>query len=262
MRRILMGAMLTAVCLWVAGCGGGDGKSSNEKEFQKLYKSYSTRFHEKMVTEAERLQPVEVYAEAARMWDETYALHKDILAGRVKEILGDLDAAPPIQEDMYLEVASLTRPEPKEQPKGIVLKQILWNPLGAAQMGLSALLGRILNPQSNQIRQLLMSNAGLIWEAADRNPEKPKLLLRQGPMLYSVDLSRKDDYYQVDKIRWLRPKSMGPIAPTPAPGTEGAPAGAPAAGAPAAPGTPAAAPAAAPVAPATPPAAPAAAPKG
>jgi len=35
-------------------------------------------------------------------------------------------------------------------------------------------------------------------------------------MVYTVDLSRKDDYYQVDKIRWLRPKSMGPVVmPTP-----------------------------------------------
>jgi hypothetical protein len=32
-------------------------------------------------------------------------------------------------------------------------------------------------------------------------------------MLYVVEVSRQGDYYQMEKVRWLRPKSMGPATP-------------------------------------------------
>ena len=161
---------------------------------------------------AEELQPIQITAEAARIWDETFSGHKDLLKKRVAEILKELDAAPAFQEDLYLEIAAGTRVEPAaDQPKGIVLKQFLWNPVGAAQMGLNNWLAKLLKPQSFGVRSVLTANAGLFWEAEDRNIDKPKLVMRQGPMIYKVELSRVDDYYQVDKVRWLRPKSMGPV---------------------------------------------------
>ena len=216
-RTVLVVLVALAVVPALGSATVPDGKSAARKEFERLYEAYSRRFHESMIVGAETMQPAEIAAEAARLWDETFALHTDVLQARVKEVLGDLNDALPIQEDMYLEVASLTRPEPKEQPKGIVLKQVLWTPLGAAQMGLDTLLGRILNPQSNTLRKSLISHAALPWTALDRNLDHPRLVQRQGPMLYVVDLGRKDDYYQVDRIRWLRPKSMGPILPSPPP---------------------------------------------
>jgi len=163
------------------------------------------------------MQPVQVTAEAARIWDEVFSPHKALLTKRIQEILTDLDTCPPIQEDLYNEVASGARVEPAaDQPQGIVLKQFLWNPIGAAQMGLNNWLARLLQQQSFGMRSVMAANAPMFWEVTDRTVDRPKLVLRQGPMVYTVDLSRKDDYYQVDKIRWLRPKSMGPVVmPTP-----------------------------------------------
>jgi len=187
-------------------------KSATEKEFQRLYREYSARFHEKMVDTAETMKPVQITAEAARIWDATFAGKKDLIDRRVAEILAELDGAAPYDSDAYLEVASGSRVEPSEdQPKGIVLKQFLWSPIGAAQMGLNNWLERLLQARSFKFRSVLSTNAGLFWDAVDRNIDKPKLQQRQGPMIFEVELTRVDDYYQVEKVRWLRPRSMGPI---------------------------------------------------
>ena len=227
MRKLLVCVLTVAWTTAIIGCGDTGGKTDTEKEFLKLSKQYSARFYEKMTTQAETMQPVQVTAEAARIWDEVFSPHKALLSKRIQEILNDLDTCPPIQEDLYNEVASGARVEPPaDQPQGIILKQFLWNPIGAAQMGLNNWLARLLQQQSFGMRSVMAANAPMFWEVTDRSVELPKLVLRQGPMVYTVDLSRKDDYYQVDKIRWLRPKSMGPVVP-PTPPADAQPPAAP-----------------------------------
>jgi len=222
MKKVLLAVLVAAWAVLAAGCVGDGGKSATEEEFQKLYKEYSSRFHEKMVGTAETMKPVQITAEAARIWDETFAAHKDLIGRRVAEILRQLDDAAPYNEDLYLEIASGSRVEPSEdQPKGIILKQFLWSPVGAAQMGLNNWLARLLQAKSFGVRSVLTANAGLFWEAIDRNVEKPKLQLRQGPLIFTVELTRVDDYYQVEKVRWLRPKSMGPLPLAQPPETPG-----------------------------------------
>jgi len=219
--RTLSLAVLAGVMLAIGGCG--DTKTAAEKEFEKLYRQYSNVYHEKMVVEAERMTPAQVTAEAGRMWDETFSGHKDLLLKRCEEILADLPTAPTINEDLYFEVISGTRNEAEKDPEGTIVKQFVWNPLGAASMALNNTLRRLLNPQSFAARSVLIGNASLFWEAIDRDANKPKLMQRQGPLVFIIELSRKDDYYRVDKIRWLRPKSMGPlqVQKPPAEGTPG-----------------------------------------
>ena len=212
MRKALLYVLVAAWAVAAVGCAGDGGKSATEKEFQKLYKEYSARFHEKMVGTAETMKPVQITAEAARIWDEVFGARKELINQRVAEILSRLNEATPYDEDLYLEIASGSRVEPSaDQPKGIVLKQFLWSPVGAAQMGLNNWLARLLQAKSFGVRSVLTANAGLFWEALDRSVDKPKLQLRQGPMIFKVELSRVEDYYQVEKVSWLRPKSMGPV---------------------------------------------------
>ncbi len=212
MRKVLLCVLVAAWAVAAVGCAGDGGKSATEKEFQKLYKEYSARFHEKMVGTAETMRPILITAEAARIWDEVFGARKDLLNRRVAEVLSRLDEAAPYNEDLYLEIASGSRKEPSEdQPQGIVLKQFVWSPIGAAQMELSNFLARLLRARSFGVRSLLSANAGLFWTAVDRSIDKPKLQQRQGPMIFEVELTRVDDYYQVEKVRWLRPKSMGPF---------------------------------------------------
>jgi hypothetical protein len=73
---------------------------------------------------------------------------------------------------------------------------------------------------------VLTSHATIFWLAIDRNPERPKLMLRQGPWVFLIDLSRRDDYYHADKLRWLQHVSMGPLRVEGAPETPGQPSGA------------------------------------
>ncbi|HUU89756.1 MAG TPA: hypothetical protein VM238_00950 [Phycisphaerae bacterium] len=222
MKKVLLAVLAVAWAVLALGCVGDGGKSATEKEFQRLYKEYSARFHEKMVGTAETMKPVQITAEAARLWDETFAGKDDLIGRRVTEILNQLDEAKPYNEDLYLEIASGSRVEPSaDQPKGIILKQFLWSPVGAAQMGLNNWLARLLQAKSFGVRSVLTANAGLFWEVLDRNLDKPKLQLRQGPMVFAVELSRADDYYQVEKVRWLRPKSMGPVQLAQPPETPG-----------------------------------------
>lgn len=218
---------LVFVVLTGGGCGAPErkpaalamsGKSDVQQEFEKLYKEYSRRFHDRMIEKAEALKPVEIVAEAARTWDEVFGPRKDLVRRRAVEILNELDPAQPVQEDLYLKVASGSPIQPSpDQPQGVVLKQFLWSPVGTAQMGLNNWLVRLLQSSSFAKRSVMAANAPLFWEAIDRNPDAPKLILRQGPMFFIVQLSRQDDYYQVERVRWLRLKLMGPITTPPRP---------------------------------------------
>ena len=237
MKKVLVCILAIAWMAMLVGCGEPGGKTATQKDFEKLYKQYSTRFYDKLTTEPETTQAAQVFAEAARIWEDVFGPHKDVLARRSEEILKELDTSPPVQEDIYIEIATWTRSEPPagQAQQTIVLKQLVWSPTGAAQVALGDFLGQLLSPQSRMMRQMMGINAILFWETLDRNPDHPRLLLRQGPMIFIFDLSRKDDYYQADKIRWLRPKSMGPLAAPQPPAT--GPAAPPAAGPPPAPPT-------------------------
>jgi len=212
MRKALLPTLLLLLATGLIGCEGRSAEPTAKKEFQKLYREYSARFHEKMAGSAQTMKPAQITAEAARIWDTVFASHQDVVDARIKNILQDLGDAEPFNEEMYVEIASGERVQPTDdQPTGIVAKQFLWNPVGAAQMALNNWLARLLGPKAFGLRRLLTANAGLFWEAVDRDIDHPKLQLRQGPMIFTVNLTRQTDFYRVDKVRWLRPKSMGPI---------------------------------------------------
>ncbi|MEA3366854.1 MAG: hypothetical protein U9R68_01925 [Planctomycetota bacterium] len=215
MRKALLPTLLLLLAAGLIGCEGRSAESPAKKEFQKLYQEYSARFHEKMVGSAQTMKPAQITAEAARIWDAVFAGHQDVVDARIKNILQELGDAEPFNEEMYVEIASGERVQPTDdQPTGIVVKQFLWNPVGAAQMALNNWLARLLGPKAFGLRRLLTANAGLFWKAVSRDIDHPKLQLRQGPMIFTVDLSRQTDFYRVDKVRYLRPKSMGPISIT------------------------------------------------
>jgi len=234
MRNLLVCALAAVWACAVIGCGeGGAGKTDTEKKFQELYKQYSTRFYEKMTSQAQSMPPMQVTQEASRIWDEVFGPNKALVTKRVEENLKELDSCPAIQEDQYNEVAVATReagaPADKtwkttvagEKPRddslpdeaeGTALKQFRWSPIGDAQMALNNWLQRIMQRPAFAMRQVMAVNVSPLWEVIDRNVDRPKLCLRQGPMIFLVDVSRKDDYYQIEKIRWLRPKAMGPVS--------------------------------------------------
>ena len=209
MRTAIIALGLAA--LLAAGCQTPSGQSASEKQFQRLFKEYSNLFHEKMVSSAEQTAPIQITAEGARIWDRVFTGHEGLIQQRQKEILDELDAAPPIDEDLYLEVGQASRVEGEEQPKGIVLKQFLWSPPGAAQFFLNNWLARRMNRQSYNVRSVLTANAPLFWEVARRDLDSPILVQRQGPMVFTVELRREGDHYMLQKVRWLRSKSLGPI---------------------------------------------------
>jgi hypothetical protein len=212
-------AVLTVCVLVAAGCS--DRQEANRKQFEDLYKQYSDRFHEKMAAEHGQMTMSQVAVEAARIWNSVFDEHKDIVRRRAEDILRDLRDAPAIDEKEYNQVVQASPPE-KEIEEGIVLKQFLWNPVGAAQDYLNNLFTKVLQPADQTRQVVLTSHATIFWLAVDRNPERPKLMLRQGPWVFLVDLSRRDDYYYVDKLRWLQHVSMDPIRVEGAP-VEGAP---------------------------------------
>ena len=215
MRKALLPTLLLLLATGLVGCKGQSAESDAKKEFQKLYQEYSARFHEKMVGSTETMKPAQITAEAARIWDDVFAGHQDVVDARIKHILQELGDAEPFNEELYVEIASGERVLPTDdQPTGIVIKQFLWNPVGAAQMALNNWLARLLGAKAFGLRQLLTANAGLFGEAVDRDIDHPKLQLRQGPMIFTVDLTRQTDFYRVDKVRYLRPKATGPITTT------------------------------------------------
>ncbi len=211
MRRSLL-ALVAIGTMLAAGCTQQGGQSETEEAFRKLYREYSERFHEKMVTEAEDIQPVQITAEAARIWSDVFGDHKDIVRARQAELLQELDPAANFDEDLYREVLpSMNRTEEITEPEGLPLRQFIWSPQGAAQFYLNNWLARRMNRQSYQIRSVLSANAGLFWQVADADPDSPELIQRQGPMIFVVGLERIDDYYVARKLRWLRSKALGPV---------------------------------------------------
>ena len=85
MKKALLAVLAVAWAVLALGCVSDGGKSATEEEFQRLYKEYSVRFHEKMVGTAETMKPVQITAEAARIWDETFAGKEKGL--KVREII-------------------------------------------------------------------------------------------------------------------------------------------------------------------------------
>lgn len=236
MKKVLVCLCLAAWVAVVAGCSNPPTPPANtDKEFEKLYKEYSARFYEKVTfQQVPNMTPQQVTAEATRVWDEIFGPHKDLLKRRVEESLKNLDTAQPPQEDLFEEVFAWNRNEPPAgQPAPLPPKQFLWNPIGAAQGVLAESLARLFAPPSAGIHAVMTANGGILWEALDRNLDHPKLLAREGPLLFLVDLTRVDDYYQVDKLRMLQPKpkpNTPPLfspTPTPPPAASGtAPSGA------------------------------------
>jgi len=220
----LLGAVLAGCLILIATAGCSDRQEANRKQFEDLYKEYSDRFHEKMATQVGSMNPAQVAAEAARTWNNVFDEHKDIVRRRAEDILRDLREAPAINEKEYNQVVQAAPPEKEEE--GLVLKQFLWNPVGAAQDYLNTLFAKVLQPPDQTRQAVLTSHATIFWLAIDRNPEHPKLMLRQGPWVFLVELSRRDDYYHADKLRWLQHVSMGPIRVEGAPETPGQPSGA------------------------------------
>jgi len=215
MRHVLVSALVILVAFGLGGCRKAGTESAAKKEFKQLYEQYSHRFHEKMIEDAKGKTPAQITTEAARIWDEVFGSRQDVLDARIKEMLAELGDAEPFDESLYIEIASGERVQPTdEQPAGTVVKQFLWNPVGTAQMALNRWLARLLQPQSFALRRLLTANANLFWKAVNRDINRPVLQLRQGPLVFVVSLSRDKDYYKVEKVRWLRPKSMGPIGIT------------------------------------------------
>ena len=204
-----LGTVLAGCLILIAAAGCSDRLEANRKQFEDLYKEYSDRFHEKMATQASSMNPAQVAAEAARTWNNVFDGHKDIVRRRAEDILRDLRDAPAINEKQYNQVVQASPPEKEEE--GLVLKQFLWNPVGAAQDYLNTLFAKVLQPPDQRRQAVLTSHATIFWLAIDRNPEHPKLMLRQGPWVFLVELSRHDDYYHADKLRWLQHVSMGPI---------------------------------------------------
>ena len=230
MTRILTCVLAIAWVVMLAGCSEGGGKTASEKQFEDLYKQYSARFYDRVTLDT-NLMPNQITPEAARIWDEVYGPHKALLTKRSDEELKNLDAAPTVTEStetvndkpvkvytvggtQYNEVFNW-KYDPNTPPPSIVPKQFLWNPISAAFWNTNDILSQIIDPASRVARQIEMGNANLFWQAIDRNVEKPRLLLKQGPLIFLVDLVHKDDYYQATMIQMLVSKSVGPLAVRP-----------------------------------------------
>jgi len=230
MKRVLLCVLAAGWALAAIGCSssGPQPSSSSAKEFGKLYKQFADRFHDKMAEEGDALKAEQATAEASRLWQETFGPRKALLKQRCEELLNDLEPAPAIVESaekvdgqlsctvggkVYTEIASISRAPNSDQPETAVPKHLMWNPMSAANMALNNWLTVLLDQRAMAVRSFTSSHASLTWEALDKNVDKPRLVLRQGPAIFLVDLSRADDYYRVDKMRWLKAKTA---ATTPA----------------------------------------------
>jgi len=230
MKKTLLVGLAVAWTLALGGCTGG-GPTAAEKEFQKLYRQYSDKFYERMTGQTEKMTTDMVYAEADRLWGETFGSHKDLIKRRAAEILAALDNAPPgVEGTDKVETRVDSKVEIRDVPNltlnGVVYselatftpradlpvyKQFQWNPVNAASIGVNLLLTPLLK-QNMIVRNILVENGGAIWEVMDRREsDKPKLMLRQGPLVFTVDLIQADDFYKIEKVRLLRAKSMGPL---------------------------------------------------
>jgi len=194
-------------------------------EFSVLHRQYTDRFHAAMVRDAEQLSEKEILAEAARLWGEVFDPHEDVMSRRAAEIVASLAPSRSILMSEYAVVAE-TRTGACEAPTGGPLKQFAWNPVTVAQRSLDQWLERILHTPSLAKRSLLVTSAPPAWEVTDRHMDHPELVQRMGPLVFVAQLSRAGAYYRVDRLMWLRPKSMGPIAlpPEPSSSTIGRPA--------------------------------------
>ncbi len=200
--------------------------------FDLLDAEFTTRFHLDMLRRAENLSKKEIEEEASRQWAEFFANHMDAVRGRAEALLAALPDAPPLDPEMFTVVARhatllppptedaedeeatvpTARVEPAEAfPREPLLKHIAWNPLETARRGLDRWLDTLLTRRAKRKRETLLANVPCVWEAADRRPDAPALVLRQGPMVYRMTMLREGDFYRITAMEWMRPASMRPM---------------------------------------------------
>jgi hypothetical protein len=221
MRYALLALAMAAA--WAAtGCDGGPppepaetprpAGDPTEDEFLELYRQYSARFHDKVTTRLEGMNTPQMAAEALQIWEDVFASHKDLLAERCRAILDELQPAPDLDMAQYVEVASVTRPEDEQRDEDkVVLKHALWSPVNAAAMGVNNFIARLFTATYVAKRSEALSQARVFWEAIDPDVDNPALMLREGPLVFTVKLSRMTDYYRVDEIKFFWPKALGKI---------------------------------------------------
>ena len=211
-------ACLSAIALVaVSGCGHTTMQAAPpsepaapkaKAEFEKLHKEYTARLGEKLASTAARnLGPGDIRSEALQTWDAVFGARQDVLRKYAAELLNQLDAAPAIQEDLYA-VCMDVRPGfdiPDPMESGAFMKPVLWNPLNTANEEMSLIFTSLPDKDQASILAKAVSWAQPALEAVDRNVDHPKLMVREGPLVFLIDLGRKEDsYYEVDRVRWLR----------------------------------------------------------
>ena len=175
-------------------------------EFEKLHKEYTARLSGKLASADQNLSPSDIRSEALQTWDAVFGARHDVLRAYAAELLNQLDAAPAIQENLYA-VCMDVRPGidiPDPMESGAFMKPVFWNPLNTANEEMSLVFNGLGNKDHAAILAKAVSWAQPALEAVDRNVDRPKLMVRAGPLVFLIDLSRKEDsYYEVDRVRWL-----------------------------------------------------------
>ena len=175
--------------------------------FERLHKEYAARLGEKLASSAQNLSPGDIRSEALQTWDAVFGARQDVLRAYAAELLNQLDAAPAIQEDQYA-VCMDVRPGfdiPDPMESGAFMKPVFWNPLNTANEEMSLIFTSLPDKDQASILAKAVSWAQPALEAVDRNVDHPKLMVRAGPLVFLIALSRKEDsYYEVDRVRWLR----------------------------------------------------------
>ncbi len=198
-----------------SGQQGGPVEACDDETFRRLYDTYRRRFHEKVLSRAEKMPNDEIDARAAYVWNDVFADHGCLLCRRADRVLEAIDSAPDLDWESYVRINGCEAPRPPTTSAGTVLKQHVWSPTAAARFYLDRWLKDRMTRKAYRKRAILLANAPLAWVAVGRDPDRPVLIQVQGPMVFLVALKRTDDYYEAEKLEWLRSKSLDPVAPRP-----------------------------------------------
>jgi len=216
MRTLSLALLAGIVLVMTSGC---EGKNTQADEFDKLFRDYSTRYHDTMIRQTPKTLE-EVIKTAVLMWEQTFDSHPELVTAKCQDILDNLPLAAPVDESQFDVVATQDIPADTDKPKvegEILMKHVVWNPISTAGIILNTFLRGKLSKSSVLARETFVSNVPLFWEVTDRNVDAPKLVQREGPFVFVIHMVRKDGSYRVTHFSWLQPKDSNFAKKMPAP---------------------------------------------
>lgn len=207
---------VAALAFLAVGCGTTDEVERDNADFQRLYSAYREKFNEQLAEKVDESLYLEVLDQSNTLWEETFKDHADLLRRMAKRELDGLASAAPVDLNQYEQVGGTEEFKTPTFPYkyGICGNAFLFGPVSAAKKCPVFLIAAPFVRTALDYLMVYGASSACVEpevEAIDRDVDRPKLQMYQGPIIIQVDLVFEKTHYLPEGFRIFYRKSKGTL---------------------------------------------------